>query len=126
MTLLVIAAWAVRWSLEVLAIPRLASHCETRSSRAPIAWPGQWGIEAGFGVFLLEAHALTRERPVHIFGLFLRRHLPQRGQRRRPCPAVLQQHDHGFASDRDITGGGARRSYHSAHGSGRLAQLGHT
>ena len=42
--------------------------------------------------------------------LSLRRHLPQRGQMRRPCPAVLQQHGHGFASGRDITGRGARRS----------------
>ena len=71
----------------------------------------------GHGYLLLEL-SLQRKgshpapqppRPAYLLGLHLRRHLSQRGQGRRPCHAVLQQHDHGDASGRDIAGRGTRR-----------------
>ena len=42
-------------------------------------------------------------RDLRRLGLNVRSHLSQRGQGRRTCHAVLQQHDHGPPSGRDIT-----------------------
>src|ERR1039457_1134461 len=67
--------------------------------------------------------ARSTARPAHLLGLHLRRHLPGRGQGRRPRATAMHHRRHGPASGRDLPGRGARRPRRPPARSGRLAHL---